>query len=672
MQFLYPAFLWALAALAVPVIIHLFYFRRYKRVLFSNVRFLREIKEETSARNKLRNLLILFMRCLALAFLVFAFAQPFIPVSDRKVDGIRHVSVFIDNSFSMQSFGMDLPLHDRAQQRAREIVNAYGQEDRYQILTHELSAGQQRYTGKEEALSLIEETEITAEVSPLSRVLNRQHLLAEREQVAAPVIYLISDFQKSITTIGEIDSSMNVHLVPVQSVREENAAIDTVWLDTPVQILNQTSPLIVQVTNYGTTDAENVKLTMTIDGQEKPLSALNITAGATVTDTAQITVLRTGWHEVILRITDFPVQFDDTWYLTFYVQEEVRVLAVNGALPNPRLIAAFAGSTHYSLDNQPAAQLNFSEMREHDLVILNEVETVSTGMAEELYQYMSNGGRVLFFPAPGRTPESYQALLTRSGASPFAQYQEAEKSVSGINTEEFIFQDVYEQTRGNLRLPTTRGNYATSELQRSGRERILTYRDGTAFVDKYRVGNGVLLVCTAPLRDEVSDLARNAEVFIPLLYKAAILRHTKTPGAYIIGQDDLIEVDARTLDRDHVFRFRGATEFIPAMTPAGSKVLLSATGQVSQAGFYKLLAGETETGVYAFNYDRAESDLAFYTPEELTAMFGSSVSVLQASPRTSFTQLIAERDRGIQLWRWCIMLALVFLLLEILVIRVWK
>src|SRR6187402_4015179 len=89
MQFLYPAFLWALSALAIPIIIHLFYFRRYKKVYFSNLRFLREVKEETSARNKLRNLLILLARLLAMAGIIFAFAQPVIPLKNAVKAGIR-------------------------------------------------------------------------------------------------------------------------------------------------------------------------------------------------------------------------------------------------------------------------------------------------------------------------------------------------------------------------------------------------------------------------------------------------------------------------------------------------------------------------------------------------------------------------------------------------------
>jgi len=117
MLFQYPAFLFALAALAIPIIIHLFYFRRFKTVYFTNVRFLKEVKEETSARQKLRNLLVLLMRCLAVAALVFAFAQPFIPKDVEVRQGQKLVSVFVDNSFSMRAMSEDVPLLEKAKQR---------------------------------------------------------------------------------------------------------------------------------------------------------------------------------------------------------------------------------------------------------------------------------------------------------------------------------------------------------------------------------------------------------------------------------------------------------------------------------------------------------------------------------------------------------------------------
>ena len=157
MQFLYPSFLWTLLALAIPIIIHLFYFRRFKRVYFTNVKFLKEVKEETSARRKVRNLLVLLSRMFAIAMLVFAFAQPFIPQNTEVQKGDKSVSVFIDNSFSMNALSEDVPLIEKAKQRAREVVNAYSVEDRFQILTNEFEGRHQRLVSKEDALALIDE-----------------------------------------------------------------------------------------------------------------------------------------------------------------------------------------------------------------------------------------------------------------------------------------------------------------------------------------------------------------------------------------------------------------------------------------------------------------------------------------------------------------------------------
>src|SRR5687767_7161309 len=269
MQFLYPSFLWALTALSIPIILHLFYFRRYKKVYFSNLRFLREVKEETSARNRLRNLLILLSRVLAMAFVILAFAQPFIPANDSEKAGIRNVSVFVDNSFSMQSFGQDLSLFDRARQKAREVVLGYGQEDRFQILGHELSPSQNLWISRDEAVTRLEEMEFTPAVKPLSVITGRQKQGFARES-GVPVAWLISDFQKSIMDVTAFDSSTTVNLLPLKSVREKNVAIDSAWFDSPVQTLNQNSTLLFSIHNYTPEDADNIRVTIDIDGQERP------------------------------------------------------------------------------------------------------------------------------------------------------------------------------------------------------------------------------------------------------------------------------------------------------------------------------------------------------------------------------------------------------------------
>ena len=131
-----PAFLWGLLALAIPVAVHLFNFRRYRKVYFSNVERLSAIRAESQRSSTLRRWLVLAMRCLAIIALVLAFAQPTLPGKQQALhSGSTVVSVYIDNSFSMENSGADGSLLDQARQKAREVVAAYRYGDRYQLLS---------------------------------------------------------------------------------------------------------------------------------------------------------------------------------------------------------------------------------------------------------------------------------------------------------------------------------------------------------------------------------------------------------------------------------------------------------------------------------------------------------------------------------------------------------
>ncbi|PSR05460.1 MAG: hypothetical protein BRD50_00965, partial [Bacteroidetes bacterium SW_11_45_7] len=199
MEFLYPSFLYALSLLAIPIIIHLFNFRRYKKVLFSNVRFLREVKEETVSRSRLKNFLVLLARLLALAFLVFAFAQPYIPNQDQEVSqGAKAVSVFVDNSFSMNAAGQNQSLLQSAKRKGEEVANAYGKGDRYQMLTNDFKGKHQRLVNREQWENLLWQVEETPAVKNISTIQARQIQALNRSDASEQVAYIMSDFQESI------------------------------------------------------------------------------------------------------------------------------------------------------------------------------------------------------------------------------------------------------------------------------------------------------------------------------------------------------------------------------------------------------------------------------------------------------------------------------------------
>ena len=675
MQFVYPSFLWALLALAIPIIIHLFYFRRFKKVYFTNVRFLKEVKEETSARRKIRDLLILAARLLAMALVVLAFAQPFIPKDVEVKTGQKAVSVFVDNSFSMQSLSEDVPLLEKAKQRARQVINAYAVEDRFQILTNDFEGRHQRLLSKEDALTMIDEVKISPSVRPLSMVLARQQQALNGDQIENKVAYLISDFQKNNTDLETYqDTSLEINLLPLQSVQERNISIDSCWFDAPVQMINQTNALVVRLKNHSDQDAENIRLSLLHEGQTKPVGTLSIPAGASVTDTVNITILRTGWHEAELTITDYPVQFDDKYFFTFNVAEEINILVLNETETNKYLESAFSGVEYFKITNQFSRNLDYSKFPDYQLIITNGLNSLSSGFASELNQYVNNGGNLLVFPPYNANISSYKSFLNNFRANELQVFEQTERSVANINTEEFIFSDVFENRRANFKLPVTQGNFKFSNFSGRGEERLLTYRDGSTYLGKYQRDQGHLYLCAAPLGQDYNNLVRSGEIFIPMLYKMSISAAKDRRIAYTIGKDEVIESDNKITGAEMVYKLKGqAEEFIPEQRIIGSKVALGVHNQVKDAGYYNLFLYEDQPlSQFAFNYDRLESDLQYYNEDDLANLAGERMKIINASSVADLTPLIGERSRGVVLWRWCIVFALVFLGLEALLLRFWR
>lgn len=677
MQFLYPTFLFALAALAIPIIIHLFYFRRFKKVYFTNVRFLKEVKEETSARSKLRNLLVLAARLLALTFLVLAFAQPFIPARNAEVkQGRKAVSIFVDNSFSMNALSQDVPLVEKAKQRAREIVEAYTVDDQFQILTNDFEGRHQRLVSQEDALSLIEEIRVSPAVKELTKVVTRQQQALNTGDSPNQTAYIISDFQRNITDLENYrDTLLEVNLVPLQSVQERNISIDSAWFVAPVQMLNQANPLLIRVKNHSNEDAENIRLSINYGGQTKPVGTLSVPGQSVTIDTINMSIQGTGWHQAQLSLTDYPIQFDDNYFFTFFIAEEIEVLVINEEAPDRFLDAAFSGIQNFKVTNQLSRSLDYSRFPSFQMIVLKELPTISSGLAAELRQYVNNGGNLLVFPSRNADIASYRSFLASLPANELVAFEEQERVVGSINTEEFIFRDVFENKSANLKLPVTKGNFQLTNYNARKEEPLLSYRDGKSYLSKYQIGEGNLYLVAAPLDSDYNDLVRNGEIFIPMLYKMAISSARARRIAYTIGRDEVIEADNQAVgSAEIVYKLNGnGGEFIPEQRTVGGKVFLGVSNQIPEAGYYDLFLNPGQVlAKFAFNYDRQESDLEYYNADDLRRLSNPRISVIDITDTAVLTARIEERAQGVTLWRLCVILALVFLGVEVLLLRFWQ
>ena len=430
------------------------------------------------------------------------------------------------------------------------------------------------------------------------------------------------------------------------------------------------------------------------DGQTKPVGSLRVRARSHRLDTVSFNILHPGWHEAKLSLTDYPVQFDDDYYLSFHVAEQIHVLSIDGLQPNKYLNNAFAGASYFRLDHAGALGLNYSKFGTYQLIILNELSTISSGLAQELKTFAQNGGNVLVFPPQSANLASYNALLQHFDGGTLGGYEPVQRQASQINTDEYVFRDVYLNKSANLRLPITQGNF---KIAPNRGEYLLTYRDGSALLAKYPAREGALYLCAASLDEKVNDLVRNGEIFVPMLFKMAVAGSKSRQIAYTIGKDEVLEAQhhaaasgemvyklkqiadgtktngSNTTPADPNNPVATNAEFIPEQRILGAKVLLTPGSQIRHSGWYQLqLRQDSTLAEYGFNYDRKESDLRYRADNQLNENLPKNIKVLSEDAKTGFAQVVNEQNQGIVLWRWCLVFALLFLALEVLFLRLWR
>ena len=286
--------------------------------------------------------------------------------------------------------------------------------------------------------------------------------------------------------------------------------------------------------------------------------------------------------------------------------------------------------------------------------------------------YLANGGNVLVFPGPDSDLKSYNDLFSRLNSNSIQEWVKEDMNVFKINTSEFVFNNVYSSTGSNLKLPTTKGHYRFTNYSARGGEDLLSYRNGQDYISKYKVEKGKLYVCAAPLDNKYNDLTINAEVFVPLLYKVAFSSNQDDKLAYTIGKDNFTEIKNSTTGNEVIYKITGEEEFIPGQNNQGNTSILTFNNMIRKAGFFDVKLNEEVVKGLAFNYDRIESNLQSLSGQDLKTQYGEAANILDNTMNADLSSIIKEKDQGTTLWRWCLIIALIFLAIETLLLRFWK
>jgi hypothetical protein len=671
MQFLYPSFLWALTLLSIPIIIHLFHFKRFKKVYFSNVAFLQSLKEETAARSKIKQWLILLFRLLAIAALVVAFAQPFIPVGEKVSQGRNAVSIYVDNSFSMDANTTSLSLLEVGRQKAREVMEAFDENDRFQIITNDLEGRHSRLVDRTTADLWMDEIEPTAVVPGIDRIIARQLETLKSESGNNEQLFLISDFQKSANpALPPIDSNVQVSLVKLYPEAANNVAIDSVWIDAPRVVEGQGVTFYIQVHNYGSEAVSSVRVAFTEGVAEKPIATIGLAPQEAKILEFTYQAAESGWQTGYFSITDYPVQFDDTYYVAFEVVSTLKVLGIGADRRNDQVEEIIQRVDRFDASYMEDKNLEVSQLANQDLIVLEDLHQLSSGLVYELGNYLEKGGKVMFFPSAVATVEDWNRLAGLvEGWEGASAWEEQSREMFALNFESSLFDGVYNNQVANLQLPSTQGNF---NLQHTLGEKLISYRDGSPALLGFEVGMGKLYVSAAPLSQQWSNLGQVSEILVPMLYKMAVEQPNSRSLAVTIGGSQLL-MEQHLLDRSPLYQIKGkGAAFIPGQRILNGKVIMELNNMKMEAGIYELYQEDKPLPIqYAFNFNRLESDLLAWEGEELVRQFPGA-TILQGLTNAPISSLVADRAKGIPLWKWFLGFAGIFLLGEILIIRFFR
>ena len=686
MKFLFPTFLFALFTIAIPIIIHLFSFRRYKTVYFSDVGFLQNIKKESKKKSRLKQLLILLARILTIIFLVFAFSQPYIPLNKEiQKQPNQVVGVYIDNSFSMNALSEQGQLLEVARNKAAEIGLAYPAGTKFMLITNDLEPKHQHLFNREQFIQQVSEVEPSPKVIPLSMIYNRfASENTDVEKNTDRILYLISDFQRSITDLENFkDKSVFSYFLPLVPNQVANLYIDSCWVEVPAHRLNQEESIYVRIKNSSNQDYQNLPLTLYMNDSVKSITNFSVEAQNEITANLKYKNTSSGSQLGKIEITDYPFTHDNTWYISYFVEPKLKALAIYSNNQESKeglgyISALFENDDYIQLDEMDMQSLQISKLAEYNTIFLVDPENFTSGFLNELEKAVADGSSVALFPGSLNNPLLNNTFLSKFGASRVLGTDTTKQEISGIEFDNRFYQNVFKKREKNAALPKIAGHLKFMENTRSAETRLLWFQNGDKAFSWMPYKNGKVWIFAFPLDKKNEAFARDI-LFVPTLYNIVLNSLPSQQISYTIGKNTFFDVPKNeNIDLNEsitMVNLMTGEKFIPeeSITDRGTRIEFG--DQVNKAGYYLVKNGDVTLAALAFNYDRKESDLRYFSARELEEQAQNAQlqnSMVIKNVENNFSDVFKEIQKGRQLWKWCVLLALFFILSEVAISRFMK
>ncbi|HLP54528.1 MAG TPA: BatA domain-containing protein [Fluviicola sp.] len=683
MKWVYPEFLFALAVILIPLLIHLFHFKRYKTVFFSSLTFLKSVEQNQKNTRKLKYWLIFTARALAFSFLVFAFAQPFVPLKEESnKSGVNVIGIYIDNSFSMTRIGVTGELFSQSRELAKSIVQDAPRTAQFVLITNELSGSEKQTLTKAQFLEKIEKIKPTSLVRKAADVTNwwEQWLVDNKAndlRIASSQLIYLSDFQKSTTGVLPKYKNWETMLYPVklEPVNNGNLYIDSIWFATPVQKKEAKQTLYVRLRNEGETAVNTVDVNIRIGKIDRDVFADIPSNGS---DTVELSYFNNepGKIQGSVKVNDRQMNMDDSYYFSYDVRKQSNVLIIDGESAVSNINVVYGLDDFYKTSSVQQNQLTESNLQDKDLVVVNGCNQISANTTDLLMEFANDGGSILLFPGANTSIGGWNGLLSRLKLPALSQLQENGLTVRKINTKDPFFDGVFERKPEQLNLPAVKKAFRLQSNSASESIDLLTFQSGNSFFVR---GTGKFnAYLSATSLDQTYSSFTSNQLFSTLLLRIGELSQRQAPYYLIIGEDGSYPIGQPRNAEQAVHLKKGDIDFIPTVFKKRQTNFISVQGLEAirqlESGNYSVVSGGEKLGALSINYNRSESRIQSLTEPEIMSTFeNANIKTMDVRSTSGWTGAsFLQLDQPITYWKWCVIFALIFLLTEMLIVYFWK
>lgn len=626
MHFKHPEVLYALMALIIPIIVHLFKLRKYKTQYFTNVSMLKEIVSESRKISQLKRWLLLITRLLLLSSLIIAFAKPYNEKTTPTTN--THLVVALDNSLSMSG---QVDLTSLLEKAKQDLLNSIPENQYFSLITP---------TKTYKNIQSEDLKRLLPEITPNSKAFNineLQHQLKGFNTPIQPVI--LSDFYTlNAEAIQDLLTEFNeTQLVNYAQPQPKNIAIEEAYLtQNQLQVLlksnqpNTSSSLALY-------QAETLLGKADVSFEENTIKTLNFDVGDQINKPLR------------LELSSDYLNYDNRLFLNKPDLQQLEVLIISNQNAN-YLKAAFEVEPFIKVKIKTSNQLSLDDFNTANLIVSHELEDLDVNLINNLEKALEDSKNLIIIPSTSVEAQSRYQNLKLNGKLIFNAFNNQSQKIININTEHPLFNDVFTSPISNFDYPSTTANYSLN----SQFSNLIGYGN-TAF---YGQDKG-LFVFAAELKSEGSNFS-NSPLIVPALIKSAQYQQAKDKLYYFTNIQTSIRVN-EVNQGDQVFKLNGNEKsYIPLQEKEGNTTRIELENLDLWPGHYTLSSGKDSLSVISINQDRKESKLVPLKGEFNYKTLADSIE--------TYKQLNADSD----LWKWFISFALLCMLVEILIVKIFK